>query len=66
MKSLLEPDQEPSDPEDIGDEDVDLFKAPIIIDANGNSPFRQMIEADLKSLSDIMMLFFEFQSIVNE
>ena len=60
LKSLLEPDQEPSDSEVTGNEDVDLFKVPIILDANGISPFRQMNEANLKSLSDIMMLYIKF------
>ena len=36
------------------------------LDANGKSPFRQMNEANLKSVSDIMMLYIEFQSIVND
>lgn len=66
MKSLLEPDQEPSDAEVSGNEDTDLFKAPIILDASGKSPFRHMIDSNLKSLSDMMMLHFKFQSIVNE
>ena len=60
LKSLLEPDQEPDDSEVTGNEDVDLFKVPIILDANGKSTFRQMNEANLKSLSDIMMLYFKF------
>ena len=66
MRSLLEPEQEPSDPEATGNEDADLFKVPIILDANGVSPFRQMIKANLKPLSDIMMLYVKFQSIVND
>ena len=39
---------------------------PIILDAKGKSPFRQMIDANFKSLSDIMMLYNKFQSIVND
>ena len=62
LKSFLEPDQKPSDSEVTGNEDVDLFKVPIILDANGISPFRQMNEANLKSLSDIMMLYIKFKN----
>ena len=44
----------------------DLFKVPIILDANCISPFRQVIEAHLQSLSDTMMLYIPFQNIVND
>ena len=57
LKALLEPDQEP--------EDDEPFKAPIIINASGMTPFRQMLRADLKTLSDLMMQYISFQGIVN-
>ena len=65
LKSLLAPDQEPGDSEDTENEGADLFKIPIILDANGISPFRQMNQDNLKPLSDFMMLCMKFQSIVS-
>ena len=38
----------------------------VLLDGNGKSPFRQMNEANLKSVSDILMLYIKFQSIVND
>ena len=66
LKSLLEHYQEPSDSEEVtGNEGVELFKVPIIHDANGMSPLRKMNEANLKSLSDTMMFYMKFERIVN-
>ena len=66
LKSLLEPYQEPSDSEVAEIEGDELFKVPIIHDANGMTPFRQMNKKKLKSLSDVMMFYMKFQSIVND
>ena len=62
LKSLLEPYQEPNDSEVTENEGDELFKVPIFQDANGISPLKKMNEANLKSLSDIMMLYIKFKN----
>ena len=64
LKSLLEVVKVFVGPIVLGSDEPVQFLVPL--DANGKSPFRQINEANLKSVSDIMMLYIKFQSIVND